>query len=356
MNMDSTFLGILDNHVHAIRCATDNKSANDALLITVKLLIDEIQYSSEILSDYDKMGIRKLFAAFGNVAQTACDFYLNSKEHLDPVALNGEIGRKLEMATNEVVRVNELLEAIEKTNSDWLEKERELEKNNTDVLEKERELDALSDRYKKREQRVSELRQVMETVTPEVLEELEREADELDEIIRVNRKIKSELDDRINEYKAVEQALSETIAQVNSEKSNIEENVVQTIKTRIETLREICATQSEDISRFQTEIDSYIEQYSRFEDDFAEIKALHSNYELHLGENSRVSNELKKYGILSIRSFSDEIMRLETDVGRELARYDELIRGIIKEQELIKEALISKSKPGQSADRQGAST
>ena len=329
--MDSTFLGLLDNHVHAIRSAADGKGANEALLKTVKLLIDGIQYSSGLLSDYSKMEMRKLFAAYGNIAQAACDFYLESKEYLDPVALNGEIGRKLEAASNEVDHVNELLETIEK--------------NNTDLLEKESELDALSDKYKKRDQRVSELRQVKETVTPEVLEKLVQEADELDEFIRVNRKIKGELDDKINEYKAVAQALNQTIAQASSEKNSIGENVIETIKARVETLREICAAQSEDIERFQVEIDNYNKQYLQFEEEFAGLKKLHSSYELHLGENSNIRNELKKHGISSIRNISDEIVRLETAVGRELARYDDLIKGVIMEQEIIKDTIINKSKP-----------
>ena len=120
------FLRLLDNHVKAIIDAEDGKDTNEILLRTVKLMLDGIDCSDDILSGYQKLEMRKLFASFGKMAQTACDFYMASKKYLDQVALDGDIGKKWEKTVEEVTRVNALIESIEKNNADLLEKEKEL--------------------------------------------------------------------------------------------------------------------------------------------------------------------------------------------------------------------------------------
>ena len=329
--MDSTFLGLLDNHVKAVREAGDAKTANEVLLKTIKLLIDNVDSSDGTLSGYDEMEMRKLFSSFGNVAQTACEFFQGAKNHLDPAAMKGKIGQKLESASREIAEVNSSIET--------------LEQNSAELLEKENELDNLSDIYIKKEARVLELKKIKDTVTPEKLEQLEREAGELDEFIRMNQKIKDGLDGKISEYKTMQKSLSDAIVLADSEINEIRENVIETIDTKVETMREICTAQNRDLEQYKIEIEGYQKQYAQFADDLAELKVLHENYKLHLGENSEIQNELKKAGILSMDKLADEIENLKKAVKGELERYDSILGNVIKAQENLKEALISKSKP-----------
>ena len=332
--MNATFTGLLDNHFQTIKSTDENsKGANEVLLKTVKLLIgklvDNIDHSGEILSRYDKMEIRQLFATFGSVAQAACDFFRGAKNYLDPVALNGEIGRKLEAVTVEITEVNGLMESIEK--------------NSAELLEKEEELESMSDEYKKKVARVSDLKKIQETITPEVLEKLENEVANLEEFIKINQKIKSDLNDKIDEYKTLKESLSNTIVKANSEKKAIEENITETINERIGTMKEICEGQSMDLNRLVEEIENYRNKYSQLEERLSEIKAIYNEYELHLGENSEICKELEKHGVLSTDNLADEIKRLETTVGSELARYDILLKNLLVMQKQIKEELINKA-------------
>jgi chromosome segregation ATPase len=335
--MDPTFLGLLDNHINAINAfknADEGKNSNDVLLKTIKLLIENVNCSDSALSEYDTMEMRKLFASFGRVAQMACDFYEGAKKHLDPVALSGEIGRKLESATIKIAETNGLIESIEKDNAE--------------LLQKESELDALSDRHRKKEARITELKTVKDTVTPEVLEKMKREIEELEAYIKEKTKEKDELAGKINDRAISKKALSDTLIAASAEKKEIEEDIIETIEARIETLREICAAQSKDLDKYKVEIEHYLKEYSRFADEFNEIKAKHSDCELHFGENCRINSELRKYDIPSMDGFADEIARLENTVGSELARYDGLIKNVLVEQDRIKESKINRSIPGNS--------
>jgi chromosome segregation ATPase len=329
--MNATFMGQLDTHVQILKDTDSGKSGNEILLQTIKLLLREINGSDNTLSEYEKLELRQFFLSLARVAEDAGEFYQKAKNHLDPEVLSGEIVRRLEAASS---KINETIVLLE-----------EIEKNSAELFTKESELESLSDEHKKREARASELRTIKETITPEVLGKLEAESNELSEYIKVNQVVKDELDEKIEEYKLVQNSLDETIAQASSDKTIIEENVVEIIVSRIETMREICKSQEKDLEHFKKEIEKYKSQYLKLVDDVATVTAEHSNYELHLGENSKICTALREHGVSSIDNFKSEIENLEKNVREDLERFDGIIRNVIKEQEEIKEMLIDKSKP-----------
>ncbi|MCL2378745.1 MAG: hypothetical protein FWC77_06440 [Defluviitaleaceae bacterium] len=138
-----TFIGLLDTQVEAIGNAPPGKSENESLLKTIKLLMERLDYSGSVLSGYERLELRKLFASFGAIGQAACDFYDASKPYLDPTALQGEIGQKLENAKTEITRVNSLMEAIRQENANLHQQEEELAKKH--------------DTYTKLEQKIAEI-------------------------------------------------------------------------------------------------------------------------------------------------------------------------------------------------------
>ena len=160
--MYKTFLGKLENHFQAIEEAQTGKNANDILLKTIKLLLDEIDSSKNCLADYDKMEMRKFFSSFGRVSQSACDFFLASKEYLDPVALEGGIGNNLKTAAAETAKINALIESINKNEADLLEKEYALNKKKAEYKELTDKIDSLK---------------AAEKISDEYFEKLKREHD-----------------------------------------------------------------------------------------------------------------------------------------------------------------------------------
>ena len=322
--MDKTFLGILDNHVQEINKSVDPKDANDILLKTIKLLLDKVDYSDDVLAAYrDKMEMRKLFSSFGRAAQSACDFYQASKDYLDPVALNGEIGRKLETANQEVTRVNTLLENIEKDSAELFKQEKELNK--------------INEKYEKQMETVSKLKRIKDTVSDDVIKSLEREESELDKNIKQNQKRKSELDSHIEKLEDTYQSLQKSVANVDAEKRAIEENVIETIDSRLDTIKNIYAEHSRDLDNLRAEIEEFKRKYNRLDEERVNVKEEYDFYNLHLGENSNIVKKLKEYGISGIDDFFVETKRLEKSFEAELTRFDKLIREVLVKQEEIKE-------------------
>jgi hypothetical protein len=108
------------NYISKIETSDDGKNLEEILFKTVKYLLRHIyDSSSTTLDSYSEREIKKLFSAFGEIAQTACDFYQASKEHLDPETLNTKTCQNLETATQEVTKVEALMTSIEKNTTEF---------------------------------------------------------------------------------------------------------------------------------------------------------------------------------------------------------------------------------------------
>ena len=175
--MNSKLLELLEsNYIPAIKKSDNDKDLNEVLFALALHLIGRVnELSSSIIANCDKVERRDIFSSFGEVAKIACKFYQESKEHLDPVALNGEIGRQLEAASQEIAKINGSLEA--------------LKKNEDDLLKKENELNEKNDVYENLKKRVSTLKEIEEKVTLEALNKLMREREELELHLGENSKI-----------------------------------------------------------------------------------------------------------------------------------------------------------------------
>jgi len=319
------------NYIPAIKASDNDKDLNEVLFKTVDYLLRHTyELSSNTFSAYSEREKRKIFSSFGKVAQTACEFYQVSKEHLDPVALNGEIGQKLDTATQEVTKVNALLESIEKNNADLLKNEKELKEKN--------------EAYTKITEKVSSLEKIKETVSDDVLKTLESKAVKLNETIEKNQKIKSELENQIKELEDTHQSLSKSIAQVNAEKKEIEENIIDTINAKLDTIKEIYAKYSKDLDSIKAEIEDFKKQYSLLDEELKKAQSEYNLYNLHFGENSSIVVKLKEYGISKIDDFSTEIDNLKKHIKSELVRFDNIIKGVIEELEKEKEDIGRRNK------------
>lgn len=72
--MDATFIGLLQSQISSLQESESNSGSNIIVLETIKLLLRNVDLSSETLSQYDKFGMRRLFAAYGEVGKQVCSF------------------------------------------------------------------------------------------------------------------------------------------------------------------------------------------------------------------------------------------------------------------------------------------
>ena len=334
--MIKDYLGILDNHVQAIKEADSTKSSNEVLLETIKLLLDNLDYSNSALSGYDKMGMRELFSSFGKIAQSTCDFYQASKIKLDPVALTGEIGQRLERTTSKLSETIDLIEKIDRDNAELLKQESELEKK--------------ENIYRKKEEKISSLREKSRLYTDKSIEALDDENKKLEEEIEKNKPLRNELEDSIKKLEdsikkneKLDAELSNTIVRLENKKREIEETIISKIEERRDEILEIFNAHSKDLNEIIDEIISYKKQY-------ADLQESHKIFNLHFGENSQIANKLLEYEfsskILSVEALRDEIPHFYNitkneleKIERELKKFDNILKDIIVEQEKVKEKI-----------------
>jgi len=319
------------NYIPAIKNANDDKDLNEVLFKTVNYLLRHAyDLSKNTLSAYSDRERRKIFSSFGNVAQTACDFYQTSKEHLDPVALNGEIGQKLKDTTQEITKVNASLES--------------LEKNNADLLKEEKELNQRNEKHTKLMEKVSTLRKIKETVSDDVLQNLKNEETELEKNNKQNQKIKNDLESQIKELENTHQSLSKSVAKVNEKKKEIEENIIDTINDKFDIVKEIYTRYSKDLDKVKAEIENFKKQYAQLDEELIKAKNEYDLYNLHFGENSSIVNKMKEYGISGIEDFFRKVNDLRDFFNSELTRFDNMIKDVIKKLEETKENIGRRNK------------
>ena len=320
-----TFVGLLETQIDSVKSAEIGKSENETILKTVKLLLDRVNYSDEVISGYDQREMRKFFASFGAVAQTACDFYAGAKNNLDPIALQGEIGNKIETAISEIQRVTALLDAIE---CDYAE-----------LLKQENELAAMNAAYSKEMKKIKELQDTYEAVSDKKIETLKQEAEKLNNQIDQNKKEIFALNTTVNERKTVLISLQGTYVRLIEEQRCIEENVIEVIQKRHDELRDIYVKYSGDLERITSEIERFKMLYSNFDANVKKAKETYDTYVLHLGENSDIAQKLRKYDFLSADGIVEEIKRFEKGFKAEFDRFDSLLRDLIAERKKIKDKI-----------------
>ena len=124
--MNETFWGLYEAQISALRNCASLEEANLIMLETAKLLVEHIDLSEGTIGQYDKFGIRKLFAAHNALGNSVLSFYEAEKSRLDPAALNGAIGQKLASISEQITSTADALKNVQELEKDLFAKESEL--------------------------------------------------------------------------------------------------------------------------------------------------------------------------------------------------------------------------------------
>lgn len=130
--MNETFWGLYEAQISALRTCSSPEEANMIMLETAKFLVEHIDLSDVTIAQYDKFGIRKLFAAHNALGGAVTSFYDAQKDKLDPAARNAAIGQKLTSICEQITSTTDALKKLQELEKDLFAKEGELE-----TLEKE---------------------------------------------------------------------------------------------------------------------------------------------------------------------------------------------------------------------------
>lgn len=166
--MNETFWGLYEAQISALRTCSSPEEANMILLETAKFLVEHIDLSDTTIAQYDKFGIRKLFAAHNALGSAVTSFYEAEKDRLDPAARNGAIGQKIAVISEQITAT-----------ADALDKLQELEKN---LFAKEGELANLEKELEEWKQKAAHLHNT-ETNAAAEIQRYREQFDQLDTII-----------------------------------------------------------------------------------------------------------------------------------------------------------------------------
>lgn len=124
--MSETFWGLYEAQISALRTCASPEEANMIMLETAKFLVEHIDLSDATISQYDKFGIRKLFAAYNALGGAVTSFYATGRERLDPAARNGAIGQKLSAISEQITSTAEALKRLQELERELFAKEDQL--------------------------------------------------------------------------------------------------------------------------------------------------------------------------------------------------------------------------------------
>ena len=323
--MDATFIGLLQSQTNSLQESESNSDSNIIILETIKLLLRNVDLSADTLSLYDKFGMRRLFAAYGEVGKQVCSFYDGSKPYLDPAALNGSIGKTITETEGQIEATTAAFE--------------EMSTKEADLLAKEDELRAIDAKYKVLKGKATELRAIHETVSEDVISSIEKENEQLEADIKKGKKRKETVADENKRLRKLLSEVEEANTEVDDEQRRIKTNVTAIIEKHHDEIQAIYMGSSKSLDEIKADIERYISEFESLDAAVLEYAKTRAFYETWLGENSTIIETMRKYGLESIGQLADAINNAKANAEYELKAYDAVVKKIVTAEETAREAI-----------------
>ena len=326
--MDATFLGLLQSQICSLQESESNSDSNIIILETIKLLLRNIDLSSDALSQYDKFGMRRLFAAYGEVGKQVCSFYDGSKPCLDPAALNGSIGKTI---TETAVQIEATTTAFD-----------EMTIKEAELVKIEEDLRALDSKFKALQAKTAELKAIHETVSDAVISSIEEENEQMEADIKKDKKRKETVADENKKLRKLLSEVEEANTEVDDEQRRIKTNITAIIEKHHDEIEAIYTGCSKSLDEIKADIERYIREFETLDAAVLEFAKTRAFYELWLGENSTIVETMRKYGLESIGQLADAISSAKANAEYELKAYDTVVKKIVTAEETAREAIEKK--------------
>ena len=185
-------------------------------------------------------------------------------------------------------------------------------------------------------EKVLSLRTIRDTMTPSVLRAMQEEIDNLEIEIKKSSKehgkLKKELDKVNDEYQEICKELS-VLADSKIEKCD---QLIDVITRHFDTLRVLFENEQISADEMLAKISEYKELYKKLEESVSETSDVLALYELQMGENSKIVDSMKKYGVKSLASALDDIDRIKKTIEDDIKAYDLILQKVVKGEEGIR--------------------
>lgn len=326
--MDATFIGLLQSQINSLQESEAISDSNIIILETIKLLLRNVDLSADTLSLYDKFGMRRLFAAYGEVGKQVCTFYDGSKSYLDPAALQGSIGKTI---TETEGQIEATVVAFD-----------EMSIKEADLLAKEDELKAIDAKYKVLQDKTTELRAIHETVSESVISTIEKENEQLEADIKKGTKHRETVADQNKKLRKLLSEVEEANTEIDDEQRRIKTNITAIIEKHHDEIQAIYVGSSKSLDEIKADIERYISEFESLDAAVLEYAKTRAFYSTWLGENSTIIETMRKYGLESIGQLADVINNAKANAEYELKAYDTVVKKVVTAEETAREAIAKK--------------
>ena len=323
--MDATFIGLLQSQIKSLQGSESANDSNIIILETIKLLLDNVDSSSDTLSQYDKFGMRRLFAAYGEVGKKVCTFYNDGKPYLDPSALNGSIGKTVIETSEQIIRTSAAFD--------------ELTAKEAELLTRENELKEIEAKYTSLRSKTAELRTLADTVSESAISVIESENEQLETEIKKGKKRKDSVDDENKRLRKLLSEVEDANTEVDSEQRRIKTNITAIIEKHHDEIKSVYSGSGKSLDEIKSDIERYISEFETLDSAVVEYAKTKAFYETWLGENSTIIETMRKYGLESIAQLADAIQTAKSNAEYELKAYDSIVKRIITAEETAREAI-----------------
>ena len=326
--MDKTFVGLLQSQIDSMHESNTSSARNIILLETAKLLLSYVDLSSDTFSQYDKFGLRRLFAAYGEVGKQVCLFYEAGQSFLDPSARNGSIGKTI---TETESQIKETTAAFE-----------EMEAKEAELLAKEDELRTLNTQYQSLQNETAELKAIYDTVSESVVTAIAEENEQLKAEIEQVRKQKEKVAGENDKLHDLLSEIEKARTAIDIEQRMIITDIIDVIEKHHDEIEYICAENHKSLDQITADIERYINEFKILDTAILEYSETKAFYEAWLGENSKIIEAVHRYGLESIGQLNGTISKAKDDAEIALKSYDTAVRRIITMEENARIAIEKK--------------
>lgn len=310
----------LKMQMDAAERAQGNQESGMILLLMADYLLEAVQRQPDVFTNADAGQLRKIFLRCGSAGQRLRGFYEQYHHPIQETSVR--ILQRIEQNTRLIEEQHQKTMQLEETIRQAEQIEDRLRKENQELLLREEELKAREEKLAALKQTIAECRHILDEITPQVLEQMEKEEQllEKEEAGRIQKRDSLLTEIRLLRLR-LEKAENETklLTEEKEQGQARERELSEQIEEQKEQIQRLNARNK----KFEADIAELSRQISEAGEAYEELRA-------YLGESQKLEESILAEGYFDKQSFLDKLDAVKKQ-GEELTNTYSLLLGDILE-------------------------
>lgn len=308
----------------AERAETEQESAL-LFLLMADYLLGAVQNQPELFEKMDTAQLRRAFLRCGSAGERIRTFY--EKYHM-PLQETSE--RILERINQNVTQIEQQYQKSVQLEAEIVreqETESALQAANQDILSKEKELEERKESCLKLQQTIAKCQQILEEITLEKLDEMQREKDQLMQEKTQREEKKETLNQEAEETRRCLEEITAQEEQLRAQKASDEEREKQ-VQIHTEELRAKIQETQMRTTVLEAEASELSAQVLEAQEAYEELRA-------YLKENERMEEQILEDGYFDRQSFLRELESVRKQGSALTEQYSRLLKNVLEDAQTL---------------------